>query len=114
MKNKTTTTLGYSIAVAAITAIGTMGVAQAGWTDAPGEEGIMSPGYFTDFGAGGSAPAFDQSLLDKINLGSLDSNLWTPKSGAQGPLRDDGAEALAAHYRDIESRLGPIGGRDTP
>ncbi|MDP1654012.1 MAG: hypothetical protein Q8L56_14930 [Rhodocyclaceae bacterium] len=114
MKNKTNTTLGYSIAVAAITAIGTIGVAHAGWTDAPGEAGVMNSGYFTDFGAGGSAPTFDRSMHDKVNLGWLSTELWTPKSGAQGPLRDGGAEALAAQYRDIESRLGTVGGRDTP
>lgn len=113
MKDRTNSRIGHGIAVALLAAIGTTGAAQAGWTDQAGEGGISTPGYFSNFGSGGRSPEIDMSMYDKVNLGPLSSSVYAPKAGAQGPLRDKDAEVAAAQLRDIEARLGPVGGRNT-
>ncbi|HZV53852.1 MAG TPA: hypothetical protein VFF82_02840 [Rhodocyclaceae bacterium] len=114
MRNKTTAKFGYSLAVSILTAIGTIGAAQAGWTDTPGEQGIMAPGYFSNFGNTGKSPVFDKSQYNRVNLGSLSAEIYALKPGAQGPMRDENSEMIAKQWRDIEGRLGPVGGRNTP
>lgn len=113
MKDKTNAKIGYSIAVSVLTAIATIGVAHAGWAEAPGEAGFSAPGYFSHFGTAGKSPAIDHSMYDKVNLGSLSASIAVLKAGAQGPLRDSGADAVVARLRDVEGRLGPAGGIGT-
>jgi hypothetical protein len=113
MTTKTNTKIGYSIAVSVLTAVATIGVAHADWTNAPGEGGISASGYFSNFGTAGKSPEIDHSKYDKVNLGPLSSSISVLKAGAQGPLRDAHADQVAAQLRDIESRLGPVGGRNT-
>lgn len=97
----------------ALAALVPTGVAHAGWTDAPGETGFATPGYFSNFGSG-KAPEMDLSMFDKVNLGSSTAAIWAPKPGAQGPRRDERADMEAARIRDIEGRLGQVHGPGTP
>jgi len=113
MNSKLNASIGHGIAVALFAAIGTAGIAHAGWTDPAGEGGISAPGYFSNFGTGGRSPEMDLRMYDKVNLGPLSSAVYALKPGAQGPMRDEEADAAAARLRDTESRLGPVGGRNT-
>lgn len=77
-----------------------------------GVTAINSPDYF---GPASKAGDVDTSMYQPVNLGSLSASIWTPKAGAQGPMRDDEETAKQQMiWRDIESRLGPIGGHNTP
>lgn len=109
---KSLTKSSPGIVVLALAALAPVGVAHAGWTEAPGETGFSTPGYFTNFGTG-KAPVVDQSMYDTVNLGTLSATAMVAKPGAQGPIRDGSADMAAAQNRDIESRLSPIGGRNT-
>ena len=115
MKGKIIGDLSRGITITAFATLGLVSIAHADWTDNYSASGISTPGNFTHFGPGGQAPEFDQSQYDKVNLGPLSASIWAPKRGAQGPMRDDEASKMAAmQARDIENRLGPIGGRNTP
>lgn len=113
MKEKLISTLGRGMAITAFAAFGAVSTAQAGWNDHYGETGISSPGYFTQLGSGGQYAQFDSSQHTPINLGGLSATLWAPKPGAQGPMRDEEASMKAMQDREIQSRLGSIGGRGT-
>lgn len=102
------------IVVSTFAACAMAGAAHADWSNPYGEAGISASGYFSNFGSGGKAPEFDASHYDRIQLGSLSSVLWAPKRGAQGPMRDEGSSKMAMQYEDLNRRLGPIGGHNTP
>lgn len=104
---------GPGIIALALAALVPTGVAHAGWTDAPGETGFSTPGYFSNFGSG-KAPEIDRSMYDTVNLGSFSATIMVAKPGAQGPLRDEQADREAARIRDVEGRLGQIHGPGTP
>lgn len=73
---------------------------------------INSPDYF---GPASKAADIDNSMYDRVNLGSLSATLWAPKAGAQGPMRDDEETTRQQMlWRDIDARLGPIGGHNSP
>lgn len=115
MKENITLGLGRAITIAALAMFGLASAAHADWSSQPGETGISGAGYFTNLGAGGKSPEFDPSHYDHINLGSIASTLWVAKRGAQGSVREDEAGAMAARQaRELESQMGPIGGRNTP
>lgn len=114
MKETTISALGRGIAFTAFATFGMVGVAHADWANPYGETGISGSGYFSSFGSAGQGAMIDESQYDKVNLGPLSASLMAPKRGAQGPMRDDDAKKLEMQMRDIEARLGPIGGRDTP
>jgi len=114
MKEKIISNLGRGIAVTAFATFGMVGVAHADWSSSHNEMGVIEPGHFANLGPGGKSPEFDASQYDKVNLGPLSAVLWAPKPGAQGPMRDDDAKKLEMQARDIDARLGPIGGRNTP
>lgn len=114
MKETTISALGRGIAFTAFATFGMVGVAHADWANSYGETGISGSGYFSSFGSAGQGAMIDESQYDKVNLGPLSASLMAPKRGAQGPMRDDDAKKLEMQMRDIEARLGPIGGRDTP
>lgn len=113
MKRKLNATIARGLTVALMATFGSIGIAQAGWTDPAGEGGISTPGYFSNFGPGSRAQEIDLTMYQKVNLGSVNATIYALKPGAQGPLRDSDAEAAAAHWRDIDARLGPVGGRNT-
>ncbi len=113
MKDKTNAKIGYGIAISVLTAVATIGVAHAGWTDATGEAGFSAPGYFSDFRTAGKSPEIDRSMYDMVNLGSFSASISVLKAGAQGPVRDSESEAAAARLRYVEGRLGPVGGIGT-
>jgi len=114
MKETTISALGRGIAITAFATFGMVSVAHADWANPYGETGISGSGYFSNFGSAGQGAMIDDSQYDKVNLGPLSASLMAPKRGAQGPMRDDDAKKLEMQTRDIEARLGPIGGRDTP
>jgi hypothetical protein len=112
MNDKSPRKSSPGILALALAALAPIGVAHAGWTDAPGETGFSTPGYFSNFGSG-KAPEMDLSMYDKVNLGSSTAAIWAPKPGAQGPIRDEHAEMEAARIRDVEGRLGQVHGPNT-
>lgn len=114
MKETTISVLGRGIAITAFATFGMVSVAHADWANPYGETGVSGSGYFSNFGSAGSGAMTDDSQYDKVNLGPLSSSLMAPKRGAQGPMRDDDAKKLEMLTRDLEARLGPIGGRGTP
>lgn len=114
MKEKIIGRLGRGIALTAVAAFGMASVAHADMAKHYNEGGISTPGYFSSMGSGDSSATFDQTQYDQVNLGPLSSTLWAPKRGAQGPIRGEEPSATTMLNRDIERRLGPIGGRDTP
>lgn len=114
MKEKLISTLGRGLAITALATLGAVSTAHAGWNDYYGETGISGSGYFTHLGSGGQSAQFDASQYSAVNLGPLSAALWAPKPGAQGPMRDEHASMKAMQDREIQSRLGPIGGRGTP
>jgi len=114
MQEKSLTKSGPGIIALALAALVPAGVAHAAWTDTPGESGISATGYFSNFGTGANSPEINMALYDKVNLGPLSATVLVAKPGAQGPMRDDRADMVAAQYRDIEGRLGPVGGNHTP
>lgn len=115
MKENITLGLGRGTTIAALATFGLVGAAQADWSNHYGETGVSGVGYFTNMGSGGKSPEFDSSRYDQINLGSIASTQWAPKRGAQGPVRQDEASAMADRQaRELEKQLGPIGGRNTP
>lgn len=112
MKNKSVLKLGGAAAVL-VASFALPGVARADMINANAELGILG----TDFSApvsGAKAPEFDSSQYEKVNTGPLSSTLWAPKRGAQGPMRDESTKQQEMLWKDIESRLGPVGGRNTP
>lgn len=115
MKRNNTSGLGRGSAIAALASLGLISAAQADWSNHYGETGVSGVGYFTNLASGGKSPEFDTSRYDKLNLGSIASTQWVPKRGAQGPVRQDEASAMAERQtRELERQLGPIGGRNTP
>lgn len=114
MNKKSIFKLGGGAAVAAIASFAMLGTAGADQlaTDRA-ELGIttISP---TSFGPGGKAADIDYSMYDKVNLGPLSATIWAPKRGAQGPMRDEESSQMQMQWRDLQSRLGPIGGVNTP
>lgn len=112
MKNESLRKSSPGIIALALAALAPIGVAHAGWADAPGETGFSTPGYFSNFGSG-KAPEIDQSMYDKVNLGSSTATIMVAKPGAQGPVRDERADMEAARLRDIEGRLGQVHGPNT-
>jgi hypothetical protein len=114
MRENNIAKLGCGIAISAFATFVTVGAAHADWTNPNVEAGISGPGYFTNLGSGGKSPEFDRSQYSMVNLGPLSATLWALKPGAQGPMRDDEADRIAMQNRDLESRLGPVGGRNTP
>jgi hypothetical protein len=65
------------------------------------------------------AGEIERSGYEKLNLSAIGETVWVPVvRGAQGPLREgpvDSAVAakLQAAERDLNMRLGPVGGRGT-
>ena len=114
MKETTISALGRGIAITAFASLGMASVAHADWANPYGETGISGSGYFSNFGTAGAGAMIDESQYDKVNLGPLSASLLAPKRGAQGPMRDDDAKKLEMQTHDLEARLGPIGGRNTP
>jgi len=119
MKHLSLRKSGCAAAVAALALLAPLSAAQAASPASNPELGI----YGNNISApGGGTPSIDTSRYDAVNLGPLSASLWTPKRGAQGPLRDDTLDQAAmadrashdALERDMRMRLGPIGGRDTP
>lgn len=115
MKNKSISKVGGVVAVAAVASLAMLGSAQADqMTGNNGELGI----YASDFGkldTSARAPEFDSGQYERVNLGPLSATLWAPKRGAAGPMRDDGsAHEKQMQLQDIQKRLGPVGGSDTP
>lgn len=123
MKHLSLQKSGCGIAVAAFaafaTALAPLSTAQAASDVSNPELGIYGHNISEP---GGGTPAIDTRRYDAVNLGPLSASLWTPKRGAQGPLRDDTLDQAAMADRashdalehDMRVRLGPIGGRDTP
>lgn len=114
MKKQIFAKIGCGVALGAFASLGLIGTAHADWSNPHSETGISSTGYFSNFGPGGKAPEYDQSQYDKVQLGSLSATLYAPKAGSMGPMRDEEASMKAKQDREIQSRLGPIGGRETP
>lgn len=114
MKGKFNARIGRGLTAALLVTIGSIGIAHAGWTDPASESGVSTPGYFSNFGPGSASSDIDLSKYEKLNLGSLASTIYVPKPGAQGPLRDSDLAAAASYWHDIDARLGPVGGRNTP
>ena len=96
-------------ALAALATLGFAGAAQAGWSDHYNEAGISGSGYFSQFGTAGSPTAAHQGSEAGISGSGYVASLANAQ-GAFGPLRDTDAQAL----KDVESRLGSVGGRNTP
>jgi len=109
MKKKLITTLRSRVAIGVFATFGVVGAAHADWTNPYAETGISGTRYFSNFGAGGQLPTFDQSHYDRVNLGPLSASLWAPKRGAQGPMREDAADRMA-----MGSSWAGAAGRDRP
>jgi hypothetical protein len=114
MKKQIISNLSRGVVVTAFATIGMVGVAHAASSTIYGEAQISAAGLANSVGTGGKSPEFDSSQYDKVNLGPLSSSLWAPKRGSQGPMRDEETDKLIKQMQDIDTRLGPVGGRNTP
>lgn len=115
MNKKSIFKLGSGVAATAIASFAMLGTGHADQSATDRAElGITGINFATLDASGGNAHGMDTNLYDRVNLGPLSSTLWAPKRGAQGPMRDDTASEQQMQWRDIESRLGGIGGSNTP
>lgn len=115
MKNKSMFKLGSGLAVAAVASFAVAGAARADQLASDKAElGVTAINSTIGASHGMRAGDMDYSQYEKVNLGPLSATLWAPKRGAQGPMRDDMASEQQTPWRDIQSRLGPIGGVNTP
>jgi hypothetical protein len=70
---------------------------------------------------GAITPSFDRSQYEQLNLSAIGATIWVAKRGAQGPLRSDGRDPASAQDqaqwqaadRELQARLGPVGGNGT-
>lgn len=113
MKKQLISNLSRGVAVTAFATFGMVGIAHADSNTIYGDAQISAAGLANSVGSGGKSPEFDSSQYDKVNLGPLSSSLWAPKRGSQGPMRDEEADKLIKQMQDIDTRLGPVGGRNS-
>ena len=106
---------GRGLVVLAVAALASVGIAQAG------ELNLSAIGnHFPDSG-GGTTMSYDMAQYEKLNLSAIGDTIWVARRGAQGPVRadalDGSADAAKAQWaaadRDIQMRLGSVGGRNT-
>ena len=77
--------------------------------------------HFQEPTAGATTPTVDMSRYEKLNLSAIGDTAWVAKRGAEGPRRSDAADQAAlqekaqweAANRDLQARLGSVGGNGT-
>jgi hypothetical protein len=115
MNKKSISKLGSGVAVAAIASLAMLSTGHADQLASDKAElGITAINSTIEHSSGGKAADFDYSQYNQVNLGPLSATIWAPKRGAQGPMRDEEASQQQMMWRDIQSRLGPVGGTNTP